>query len=1517
MKSIRTFLVCLHCLIFPFIATAMTCNDFHILSFSQTPTICNQNTADASIIISGGSGNYSYEWTDLADNSLISESVATGQLQDEITNLAVGFYKVIVEDIDNNCTLTSYFSIKNQDAPTANIVQAAAPSSCELDNGFLVFHTEASDVNISVIDIDSGEKLTGEFENHTIVGLNSGKYFLQIANNSDCSNYYYFEIGGGEANFEITETITEASCDTNNGSIALNVTNNSSTNITYNWFDNLGNAMNPADPLQLDNLAAGTYTLQASSGAGCESQFQYNVASTTTMRVDITGVLDLRCAGKTNGSFDFRVIDGTAPFTYTIPELNMVGEPITSETTTISDINGGTYTLQVRDVNGCVVISIVDVTEPAPFELSIGGNDATYCRGGDGTICFLLMGGTPPYRISDASNDYGVFEASSEMQCVENLTAASYDLVITDDGGCILNAPTITIAEPDNCTCCDDFRLLNTSETAANCGSTNGVSSITMDGGSGNYTITWYDALTNQIVDDQSSSSATIDATGMSPGTYYAIAEDSDCACIPERHDFTINESNAPNVNIIFENTSLLCPDETRASFEFEVVGGTEPHTYQILGSNISGNVTDTRSTLIDNLGAGNYVVEVTDMLGCKGYSTLITTDAPPPIVANAAALDIAQCNDDRNGNIALNLSGGTPPYRVTTSSDDFGFFNEGQHFLNALTEGTYNFDITDNNGCTSNTGDINIATIFNCADCNCTAFDLQDISSSPESCAGNDGSIDLSLSSGVGPFTFTLRQAGNTLIQYQDKNTAFSFNGLPAGDYDIDVVDANCDCEILNQGSTIGSSGIEVAATPTDISCSVSEGQICMTISGGNAPYAVNDGTADVGTFDEATEQCLSNLTAGDYNYSITDADGCSTSQAFSIQSSEANINADRTLAPATQGNNNGEVCLTISGGTAPYQVTDDNRDYGSFAEATEQCVSDLAAGDYTVNIADAGACSTTLSFTIDEAIVPDNIQVEVTSNTDASCTDGDGEFCLNVSGGTAPYTLTDGDFTVSDIPEATETCANNVSTGTYNFTVSDSDGNTAPQTLAVTIGQASANISATSTTIGESCAGDDGEFCLTITGGTAPYNVNDGTTDFGSFDENTERCISNLSSGIYALNITDADNCTVSEQVVVGLQANNIVTTPTTSDATCGNSDGEICLIISGGTAPYTVSDSSNDYGSFDEATEDCLPNLGAGDYTFNITDANGCQAAPEVFTINAPNHNNNITIISNVTAGCSNNSGAVCLTISGGTAPYEVSEGDAVFPVAFTEGEESCLDNFSNGTFTLTIIDDNGCTASETVTVSQEAGNSISIAVSDKVACSGVQNCVVIGGGNAPYALQIGSRNFENIGEDTEYCFTALPNGFHNFEITDNTGCLKSQTLLISNPDNGGENSINIGVNTQEAACNGIGGQVCLTISGGVAPYSVRELDAVFPVDFGEGVESCLDNFLAGTVVLTITDSEGCSVDESVTVGTATSNISAIATTNPTTCDGGDDGEICLDDFRRNSALYSNRQQQQFIY
>ncbi len=346
--------------------------------------------------------------------------------------------------------------------------------------------------------------------------------------------------------------------------------------------------------------------------------------------------------------------------------------------------------------------------------------------------------------------------------------------------------------------------------------------------------------------------------------------------------------------------------------------------------------------------------------------------------------------------------------------------------------------------------------------------------------------------------------------------------------------------------------------------------------------------------------------------------------------------------------------------------------------------------------------------------------------------------------------------------------------------------------------------------------------------------------------------------------------------------------------SDASCGNSDGEICLTISGGTAPYTVSDANNNYGSFEEATEACIPNLGEGTYDLNIMDASGC-AATESLTINASEDNNNISITANPTSGCSDNSGQICLTIAGGTAPYSVSDGSVDYG-DLSEGTEQCFSSLATGTYIFSIVDANGCTASETTTISQDAASNIVITASSEVTCSGLQTCVNIVGGNAPYQLQIGSKSYGPFGEDSENCFGALANGFYNFIVTDNTGCSKTKTVLINNPIDEGVSSINISVDTQEATCNDSDGQVCLTISGGVAPYSVSEGDAVYPVDFLEATENCIDGFSASTLTLTITDSEGCSKDEVVTIGASSGNISATVDTAPASCDD-NDGEICL--------------------
>ncbi|MTB54018.1 SprB repeat-containing protein, partial [Lewinella sp. W8] len=174
-------------------------------------------------------------------------------------------------------------------------------------------------------------------------------------------------------------------------------------------------------------------------------------------------------------------------------------------------------------------------------------------------------------------------------------------------------------------------------------------------------------------------------------------------------------------------------------------------------------------------------------------------------------------------------------------------------------------------------------------------------------------------------------------------------------------------------------------------------DGTITLTVVGGTAgyTYAWSNG---------ATTQNLSGLAAGTYTVVVTDANGCTTTESFTIDQPEplvaTGVTTDVICNDDAGTSDDGTITLTVVGGTAGYTYAWSNG-------ATTQNLSGLAAGTYTVVVTDANGCTTTESFTIDqpEPLVATGVTTDVTCNDDAGTSD-DGTITLTVVGGTAGYT-------------------------------------------------------------------------------------------------------------------------------------------------------------------------------------------------------------------------------------------------------------------------------------------------------------------------------------------------------------------------------------------------------------------------------------------------------------------------------------------------------------------------------
>lgn len=345
------------------------------------------------------------------------------------------------------------------------------------------------------------------------------------------------------------------------------------------------------------------------------------------------------------------------------------------------------------------------------------------------------------------------------------------------------------------------------------------------------------------------------------------------------------------------------------------------------------------------------------------------------------------------------------------------------------------------------------------------------------------------------------------------------------------------------------------------------------------------------------------------------------------------------------------------------------------------------------TFNEIIAGTSVNLAIFNTTGAGIPTGSPIAYTSAVTASTTGNDVVYKVPMQNG--PWTFTPGKYFIGFI----ETYASDYSLNTYkskftNNTVYVQWGSNAwasvetygadfAKSFAIVPGilpNCTANVVDVQNTVinSVSCLGNDGSITLgLLSNGNYSYTWSNGQTT---------KDISGLAPGNYIVLVKDLT--TLCEQTVTFTvnSASGMTITPTAVDASCNGGQGQLSATVTGGTAPYTYAWSNGSTGSSATA--------GAGSYTVTVTDANGCVMLSTSVTISEPTA---ISVNANATdvtcAGCTD--GSLSAVASGGAAPYSYmwTPGNYATDVVY---------NVAAGTYTVVITDDNGCTATETVSV-----------------------------------------------------------------------------------------------------------------------------------------------------------------------------------------------------------------------
>ena len=1096
--------------------------------------------------------------------------------------------------------------------------------------------------------------------------------------------------------------------------------------------------------------AQGTFTLSL------QIDPTYNF-STNINRTNVT------CNGEGNGTATANPTGGATPYIY-VWSNGGNGQ-------TTNNLTPGTYTVTVTDADGCTSTASTSITQPTELNATISKTDVTCSGANDGTATVAPSGGTPGYAYR--WNSVPIQTAATAIF----LQPTSYTVTVTDANNCSI---TRSISLNTNST----INLTLNSLQQINCnGENNGAIDINVSGGFSPYTYSWSNGAVSQ------------DVNNLSPGSYTVTVRDNSLCSVTASYSITQPPVLTASVSTV---TDAFCNGSSDGSITTTVLGGVQPYTY--LWSNGA-----TTQNLI-NVAAGNYSLTITDANGCT-----VTVDATvnEPAILDASLVSTnPTCSGANNGNISVTTSGGALSYTYLWSTGD------NTASINNLSEGNYNVLILDANGCFRNLNTTLVAP---------PPVSIQNTSNNIICNGGNDGSISLTASGGTPTYTYAWSSGQNTA----------TISPLTAGNYTVTVSDANL-CT-ASETYTISEPPVLLSniVSATNITCNgYSDGAVQVAVSGGVPPYNFLWSNG-------ATTQSLVSVAAGNYEVTITDANGCS-----SVLTQQLTEPAGVTISAATtnvacNGFADGEITLTVTGGATPYTFLWSNG-------AVTQNLQNITAGNYVVVVTDANNCVKTFSATVTE-LQP--LQITATQNNILCNGLTTGSIDITVSGGTTPnynYQWNNG----SNIDDL-----NNLSAGIYEVTVTDNNGCSLVSSYAITEPPLLEVL--IDNTFDVTCnALSNGSITTSVLGGTQPYSF---LWSNGAVTQN----LTNVSGNNYSLTVTDNNNCTATVGAVVNEPAALTLQLSATSPSCFGLSDGSINAQVSGGTTPYTYNWSNG-------AATNNINGLSSGTYTLIVTDANNCfvQESAALTTATA------IVVAETITdADCNGAANAaIQLNVSGGTAPYTYNWNNG----ANTPG----LSGITAGNYEVTVADNSSCSVVKTFTVNEPPLLALNLITTTDVTCNGFSNGVAVvaaSGGRVPY-------NYFWSNGVTQQVQTNLLAGNYTVTVSDNNNCTATLSVVVNEPS-----ALTLQLTENNPNCFGASnGSISSVVAGGTAPYNYLWNNGTAASD--------ISNVSAGNYTLIVTDANNCLVQQSTTL-TSPAAITIAATITDVLCNADNNGAIDL--------------------
>lgn len=1289
----------------------------------------------------GGFPPYRYNWS-------------SGDTTQDIAGLKAGIYKVVVSD-NLSCSDTMSVTITSPEKINGKVESVKDILCYGYDNG---------EIDISV----SGGKAPYTFnwsngaKTEDIKGVTSGRYSVLITDSYGCQEIVPAEVLEKPLIVRWVDDIKNIRCSGDStGSIDITV-NGGVPPYSYKWSSG-------ETTEDIRNLKAGNYEVVVKDSKGCTEVSLAKVVEPSPIAITFDEVRNMRCFGDQSGTINVSIQGGRPPYKY---EWN------TGATTQdIAGIGEGEYVVKVTDNNACEKSASTKVTGPPLLSVDLVSLQNVKFNGGStGSIEIGVKGGVPPYKYK--------WSNGSETPNISSLPAGGYSVRVTDATGCA-KIMAVSISQPTPLV----VQLENVRNITCH-GEKTGEINVSVAGGVAPYTYTW-------------TNGETIEDLNNIPAGKYAVTV-TDANGFSQKVETEITEPSALKVSL--ENaTNILCSGFNTGVIDVKTEGGVQPYRYRWNNGSVTQDLV--------NIPAGEYHLKVTDANYCEqNLSTVITE--PEPLKLAFENVTNVNCSGANTGQIDVSVVGGIAPYQYKWSN---GAVTED---LKDIKAGDYNIHVTDSKGCVQQ-----IATVVTEPP---VLLVKEELVTHVDCNGNNSGSISLNVIGGVTPYQF----AWNT------GSTTKNISSLKAGSYNMKVTDAKGCVSTFTQTIREPEPLVKKVESVKDILCyDDAKGAINITVSGGVMPYKYRWSNG-------AHTQDIIDVKAGKYSVLIADANGCS-------DSLSATVVQNTLLKPTVSvvnincfGDKTGSVNLAVEGGVAPYTFKWNN------GQVTQN-IAGLSAGKYAAIITDAKGCFKNIDAYITE---PSKFVANLENDKSINCFgESTGYINVRVSGGTTPYKFkwNNGDSTqnIAKIPA-----------GSYSLTATDAKG--CIQKVQTTLTQPTKIEHAVKSITHVMCNGNNtGAIDIVVAGGVGPYS-------YKWSNGATTQDIDGVASGKYSLTLTDANGCVKNLDAEITQPPLLTVKLDTAVNIMCnGDRKGSIKLNVSGGVLPYKYSWSNG------AVTKD-IADLPAGSYSVLVTDAKGCLKTMNVTLSQPPPLVATLANVKNISC-YGDKVGAISIDVVGGAKPY-----------TFKWSNGSTTQNLANigaGTYTVEIVDKNGCRQSLAATVTQPTKLVVSVASVKNVSCfNGKDGAIdiIANGGTTPYQYTWSNRS-------SSQDITGVEAGTYSLAIKDANGCKDSTvTATIKQPPLLEANILKVVDVLKHGEKTG---SIDLTVAGGVAPYAYSWSNGA--------VTQNVKTLPAGNYSVIVKDANGCEKMMSTLIKQPPALAVTVESVKDIKCNGDNNGAVSL--------------------